>query len=128
MQITLLKAKLHRARVSEVHPDYEGSCAIDQRLLEAAHIREFEQVHVYNVTNGERLVTYAIVARPGSGTISLNGAAAHKAHVGDIIIIAAYAILTPSEADGTRPALVYLDGENRIVRIGSGIDTVVSDR
>ncbi|EQD80024.1 Aspartate decarboxylase, partial [mine drainage metagenome] len=114
MQITVLKAKIHRARVTEVHPDYEGSCAIDRDLLEAAHIREFEQVHVYNVTNGERLVTYAIAARPGSGTISLNGAAAHKAHVGDIVIIAAYAIVTESEAEARHPNLVYLDEKNKI--------------
>jgi aspartate 1-decarboxylase len=128
MQITVLKSKLHRARVSEVHPDYEGSCAIDRLLLEAAKIREFEQVHIYNVTNGERLVTYAIRARPGTGTISLNGAAAHKARVGDIIIIAAYATVSEPEADARQPDLVYLDEHNGIVRTGSRIEPPVSDR
>lgn len=114
MQITVLKAKLHRARVTQVLPDYEGSCAIDAALLARAGIREFEQVHVYNVTNGQRLVTYAILAPEGSGTVSLNGSAARAAVVGDVIIIAAYALLTPEEAGHHRPRLVYLDHENRI--------------
>ncbi len=128
MQITVLKSKIHRARVSEVHLDYEGSCAIDRLLLEAANIREFEQVHIYNVTNGERLVTYAILASPGNGTISLNGAAAHKAHVGDIVIIAAYAVTSESEARDFHPQRVYVDEQNQIVRTGPRISSIVSDR
>ncbi|MHB1543495.1 MAG: aspartate 1-decarboxylase [Gammaproteobacteria bacterium] len=128
MQIIVLKSKIHRARVSEVHLDYEGSCAIDRLLLEAANIREFEQVHIYNVTNGERLVTYAILASPGNGTISLNGAAAHKAHVGDIVIIAAYAVTSESEARDFHPQRVYVDEQNQIVRTGPRISSIVSDR
>jgi aspartate 1-decarboxylase len=116
MYLTVLKAKLHRARVTQVLPDYEGSCAIDAALLARAGIREFEQVHVYNVTNGRRLVTYAIVAPEGSGTVSLNGSAARAAVVGDVVIVAAYAIVTEEEAERHRPRLVYLDAENRIVR------------
>jgi aspartate 1-decarboxylase len=121
MLITTLKAKIHRARVTGIHPDYEGSCAIDQTLLDAAGLLEFEQVHLYNVSNGERLVTYAIVAPAGSGTISLNGAAAHKAAAGDLMIIAAYAVLTEAEARRFRPTLVYVDAENHMVRVGSEI-------
>ncbi len=128
MQITILKSKIHRARVTEVHPDYEGSCAIDSRLLEAAQILEFEQIHVYNVTNGERLVTYAIAARPGTGTISLNGAAAHKAHAEDIVIIAAYAGVSESEARDFNPELVYVNEQNQVIRTGSRISSTVSDR
>jgi aspartate 1-decarboxylase len=116
MQITVLKAKLHRARVTQVLPDYEGSCAIDAALLARAGIREFEQVHVYNVTNGQRLVTYAIVAPEGSGTVSLNGSAARAAVVGDVVIVAAYAIVTEEEAARHVPHLVYLDDANRVVR------------
>jgi aspartate 1-decarboxylase len=116
MQITVLKAKLHRARVTQVLPDYEGSCAIDAALLARAGIREFEQVHVYNVTNGQRLVTYAIVAPEGSGTVSLNGSAARAAVVGDVVIVAAYAIVTEEEAARHAPHLVYLDDANRVVR------------
>ena len=83
MYITLLKAKLHRARVTHSELDYEGSCAIDARLLDAAGIREYEQIHIYNIANGERFTTYAIRAEPGSRVISINGAAAHKASPGD---------------------------------------------
>ncbi len=116
MHLTVLKAKLHRAHVTQVLPDYEGSCAIDAVLLARAGIREFEQVHVYNVTNGQRLVTYAIVAPEGSGTVSLNGSAARAAVVGDVVIVAAYAMLTEEEAERHHPRLVYLDAANRIVR------------
>ena len=116
MYLTFLKAKLHRARVTQVLPDYEGSCAIDEALLARAGIREFEQVHVYNVTNGQRLVTYAIRAPEGSGIVSLNGSAARAAVVGDVVIIAAYALLTEEEAAQHEPRLVYLDEANRIVR------------
>lgn len=114
MFLTVLKAKLHRARVTQVLPDYEGSCAIDATLLARAGIREFEQVHVYNVTNGQRLVTYAILAPEGSGTVSLNGSAARAAVVGDIIIVAAYAIVSEEEATRHQPRLIYLDAHNRI--------------
>jgi aspartate 1-decarboxylase len=114
MQRTMLKSKLHRVNVTHSELDYEGSCAIDDNLLEAANIKEYEQIHIYNVTNGERFSTYAILATSGSGIISINGAAAHKASPGDIIIIASYAIYHEIELENFSPQLVYVDGDNRI--------------
>src|SRR6478609_7354976 len=93
MQLNMLKAKIHRATVTHAELHYEGSCAIDGRLLDISGIREYEQIHIYNVQNGARFVTYAIRAEEGSGIISINGAAAHRASPGDLIIIAAYAEL-----------------------------------
>jgi aspartate 1-decarboxylase len=121
MNLTLLKSKLHRVTVTHSERDYEGSCAIDLDLLQVAGIRENEQIHIYNVTNGERFVTYAIVAKSGSGTISVNGAAAHKASPDDIIIICTYANMTEVEADTFKPALVYVDNKNRIERTSNAI-------
>lgn len=121
MYMTMLKAKLHRACVTHSELHYEGSCAIDARLLEAAGIREYEQIHIYNVNNGERFSTYAIQAEPSSHIISVNGAAAHKASPGDRIIICAYANLDEKELADYHPALVYLDETNRIVRTGHAI-------
>lgn len=115
MQLTLLKSKLHRVRVTDAQLHYEGSCAIDEHLLAAAQIRPFEQIHIYNVSNGERFTTYAINAEAGSGTISVNGAAAHKAAAGDIVIIASYAMYSALEAANHAPRLVYVDERNRIV-------------
>lgn len=126
MQLTLLKAKLHHARVTHSELEYEGSCAIDGLLLDAAGIREFEQIHIYNKTNGERFTTYAIRAQEGSGIISVNGAAAHKAAPGDRVIICCYAILTQQEAMNFKPTLVYLDEHNRIVRTGRDIPVQVA--
>jgi aspartate 1-decarboxylase len=120
MDLTLLKAKLHRATVTHAEVDYEGSCAIDSDLLEKAGIREYEQIHLYNVANGERLITYAIRAEAGSGIISVNGAAAHRATPGDPVIICAYATLSEAEADRHEPTLLYFDadaGDNRIQQI-----------
>lgn len=114
MQLTLLKAKLHHARVTHAELEYEGSCAIDQGLLDAAGIHEYEQIHIYNLDNGERFVTYAIRAARGSGIVSVNGAAAHKAKPGHRVIICSYAVLDKSELSGFHPTLVYLDGANRI--------------
>jgi aspartate 1-decarboxylase len=126
MQITVLKSKLHHARVTHSELEYEGSCAIDSALLTAAGIREYEQIHIYNLANGERFVTYAIRAEQGSGVISINGAAAHKAAPGDRIIICTYAVLSEQEAVKFRPALVYLDADNRIVRQGNEIPVQVA--
>ena len=109
MQLTLLKTKLHRACVTHSELEYEGSCAIDGQLLEAAGIHEYEQIQIYNVTNGERFTTYAIRAEAGSQIISVNGAAAHKASPGDRIIICAYATLQENEVANFKPTLVYLD-------------------
>lgn len=115
MQLTLLKAKLHRACVTHSELEYEGSCAIDSNFLEAAGIREYEQIHIYNVANGERLITYAIRAEAGSKIISVNGAAAHKASPGDRIIICAYAVLDEDEVASFKPSLVYLNEKNEII-------------
>ena len=111
----MLKSKLHRVRVTHSELHYEGSCAIDDDLLEAADIREYQQIDIYNVTNGERFTTYAIRAQRGSGIISVNGAAAHKASPDDILIIATYAIYTEMELQKFHPQLVYVDGHNRIL-------------
>lgn len=114
MQRTMLKSKLHRVHVTHSELDYEGSCAIDEELLEAANISEYEQICIYNVTNGERFTTYAIRADRHSGIISVNGAAAHKAHPKDIIIIASYATYHEDELKNYSPQLVYVDHQNRI--------------
>lgn len=110
----MLKSKLHRVHVTHSELHYEGSCAIDENLLEAANISEYEQIHLYNVTNGERFSTYAILAERGSGIISVNGAAAHKAAPGDIMIIASYANYNELELQKFSPQLVYVDNYNRI--------------
>jgi aspartate 1-decarboxylase len=121
MHLTLLKCKLHRACVTHSEVNYEGSCAIDEELLGLAGIREYEQIQIYNVTNGERFTTYAIRAEPGSRVISVNGAAAHKAAPGDRIIICAYASMSEAEADSFKPSLVYLNEHNRVIRTGDAI-------
>ena len=115
MQRMMLKSKLHRVRVTHSELHYEGSCAIDQNLLDAADIREYQQIDIYNVTNGERFTTYAIRAQRGSGIISVNGAAAHKADPDDILIIATYAMYSELELQKFHPQLVYVDEFNRIV-------------
>jgi len=120
MKLTMLKSKVHRATVTHAELDYEGSCAIDQNLLDAANILPFEQLHIYNVNNGERFTTYAITAPRGSGTIGVNGAAAHKASPDDLLIICTYAELEASEAEHFKPALVYVDGENLITHTSHG--------
>lgn len=115
MQRTMLKSKLHRVYVTHSELHYEGSCAIDDDLLEAADIKEYQQIDIYNVTNGERFTTYAIRAQRGSGVISVNGAAAHKANPGDILIIATYAVYNEIELQNYHPQLVYVDEHNRVV-------------
>ncbi len=115
MQRTMLKSKLHRATVTHAELHYEGSCAIDETLLDAANIHEYEQIQIYNVTNGERFTTYAIRAARDSGIISVNGAAAHKANPGDLVIIATYAVYNELELARYEPELVYVDGDNRIM-------------
>ena len=115
MQRTMLKSKLHRANVTHSELHYEGSCAIDETLLDAANIHEYEQIQIYNVTNGARFTTYAIRATRGSGIISVNGAAAHKANPGDLVIIATYAVYNELELARYAPELVYVGEDNRIV-------------
>jgi aspartate 1-decarboxylase len=121
MQVTLLKAKLHRARVSHAELDYEGSCAIDSQLLDAAGMLDYEQIQIYNVTNGERFTTYAMRAEAGSGIISINGAAAHRATPGDIIIICAYCEMNAAEAMNHKPRLIYLNEHNKVARTSNAI-------
>lgn len=121
MQTTLLKAKLHRARVTHSELEYEGSCAIDGYLLDQAGIREYEQIQIYNVNNGARFTTYAIRAQNGSGIVSINGAAARHAAVNDIVIICAYAILNQAELQNYQPTLIYVNAENKIIRTGHHI-------
>jgi aspartate 1-decarboxylase len=116
MQLNFLKSKIHRATVSHSNLDYEGSIAIDEALLEASGIREFEQVDVYNINNGERLTTYAIKAERNSGIIGVQGAAAHKATQGDLIIICAYCVLDEQESKTFTPKKILVDSENKIAR------------
>ena len=121
MQLNLLKCKLHRARVTHAELDYDGSCAIDGKLLDLAGILEFEQIDIYDVTNGERFTTYAIRAEEGSGIVSVNGAAAHKARVGDRVIIAAYAQMDEAAARVYKPRLVYCNDDNGVARASNVI-------
>jgi aspartate 1-decarboxylase len=117
MQRFFLKSKIHRATVTEANLDYEGSVTIDADLMEAANIAEFEQVHVYDITNGNRIITYAIVGEAGSGTICINGAAAHKVHPGDLVILATYALFTEDEARQLKPKIVQVDSKNRLTAL-----------
>ena len=126
MRRQMLRSKLHRVHVTHSELDYEGSVAVDSRLLEAADIREYERVEVYNLQNGERFATYAIRAEPGSGIVSVNGAAARKADVGDIVIICAYAEVEEKELAGFKPRLVYVDAHNRITRTSNAIPMQVA--
>ena len=121
MQLNMLKGKIHRATVTHAELHYEGSIAIDGNLLDAAGMREYEQIHAWNVNNGERFVTYALRAEEGSGIISVNGSAAHRAQPGDLLIIAAFVSLTEAEAALHPPQLVYVDADNRIARTNTSI-------
>lgn len=114
MKLTMLKAKIHRATVTRAHLDYEGSVTVDRTLLAAAGILPYERVEIYNVTRGSRLATYAIEGEAGSGAVEINGAAAHLAGPGDLVILAAYSEMTPEEARSHEPRLVFVDGKNRI--------------
>ena len=114
MQLTMLKCKLHQARVTHTELDYEGSCAIDGELMDAAGILEYEMIHIYNIANGERFTTYAIRGEAGSRMISVNGAAAHKVNVGDRIISCAYGQIDADKAANHQPGLVYCDENNEI--------------
>ena len=116
MQRTMLKSKLHRVTVTQSELHYEGSCAIDQNLLDAADIKEYQAIDIWNVTNGERFSTYAISAERNSGTISVNGAAARKAAPGDLLIIASFAAYNEIELAKYQPDLVYVDARNRILK------------
>lgn len=117
MQRTLLKSKLHRVTTTHAELNYIGSCAIDENLLEAADILEYEAIDIWNVTNGERFSTYAIRAERGSGVISVNGSAARRVQVGDILIIASFASYNEAEVAAHQPKLVFADAQNRMVSL-----------
>jgi aspartate 1-decarboxylase len=115
MQITLLKCKIHRATVTDADLNYEGSVSIDPKLVEAAGLREFEKVEIYNCNNGQRFATYVIFGKDGE--ICLNGAAARLVHRGDLVIIAAYASMDEAEAAKHKPKLVFVDEQNRMKQL-----------
>jgi aspartate 1-decarboxylase len=117
MQRVMLRAKLHRVTVTEADLEYEGSCGIDEDLLDASDMREFERIELYNINNGERFSTYIIKATRGSGAISLNGAAARKAHVGDLLIICTYGPMSESDAKTFVPKIILVDDKNKIKEI-----------
>jgi len=110
----MLRAKIHRVTVTQCDLHYEGSCGIDENLLEAADIREFEKIELYDINNGERFSTYAIKGKRGSGEISLNGAAARRAHLGDLLIICTYGAMNDAEIETYQPKIVFVDGKNQI--------------
>ncbi|HEY3359647.1 MAG TPA: aspartate 1-decarboxylase [Polyangia bacterium] len=115
MRRTLFKSKIHRATVTHADLDYEGSVTLDADLMQAADVLPHEQVHIWNVTRGTRLVTYALEGPAGSGLVCVNGAAAHLAQPGDLVIIATFAEMDAEEAAAHRPTVVLVDGRNRIV-------------
>jgi aspartate 1-decarboxylase len=119
---SMLRSKIHRARVTDANLEYEGSITLDQDLIDAAFLLEYEMVHVLDVDNGNRLQTYVIKGGRGTGEVAINGAAARLVHRGDRVIILAYATLTEAEARTCIPKLVYVDGENRIVRVSPIIE------
>lgn len=121
MKQIFLNAKLHRVNVTQVELDYEGSCAVDINFLKAAGMQEYEKVDIYNVTNGERFSTYLILAEENSKTISVNGAAAHKVSLNDILIICTYSSLSENEVATHKPTLVYFDKNNNITDIKNSI-------
>ena len=122
MKINLLKSKIHRATVTDANLDYEGSIGIDSVLMEAAGIIEYEKVQVLNITNGNRLETYAIKESPSTGIICMNGAAAHLVNTGDIIIIVSYCSLNENELPDFKPTIVLVDNNNNIKKMSHSID------
>ncbi|PCJ15958.1 MAG: aspartate 1-decarboxylase [Gammaproteobacteria bacterium] len=126
MQSTMLKAKLHQARVTHAELEYEGSCAIDGELLEMSNIQEYEQIQIYNLDNGERFTTYAIRAENGSKIISVNGAAAHKAGPGHRVIICAYSGYSAAELINYKPRLIYLGEGNEVINTSNAIPVQVA--
>ena len=123
MYRTLLKSKIHRASATHCELHYEGSCAIDEDLLDAAGMVENEQVHIWNINNGERFITYAIKGQRGSGMISVNGSAARRASVGDLLIIAAFAQVPEDQVAAHQPQLVFVDEHNRQTELRHKVPT-----
>ena len=113
----MLKSKIHRATVIEADLHYEGSLTVDRNLMDAVGLYPYERVHIYNINNGERFDTYVIEGAAGSGMIGLNGAAARKGMVGDLVIVVSYALYTPEELAGYKPKIVVLDKGNQIKQV-----------
>ena len=120
---TLLKSKIHRVAVTQCELHYEGSCAIDEDLLDAANLVANEQVHIWNINNGERFITYAIKGERGSGMVSVNGSAARRASAGDLLIIAAVAQVHEDQVATHEPQLVFVDANNRQVELRHAVPT-----
>jgi len=120
---TLLKSKIHRVKTTHAELHYEGSCAIDEDLLDASGIVENEQIHIWNIDNGERFVTYAIKGQRGTGMISVNGSAARRVAVGDLLIIAAFAQVSEEELAGHKPKLVFVNDQNQQVELRDKVAT-----
>ncbi len=119
MQISMLKSKIHRAVITQAELNYVGSVTIDEELMEASGLYEYEHVHIVNVNSGSRIETYVIAGERGSGVICLNGAAARAGQKGDHVIIMAYADMTPEEIASHHPKVVFVDENNRIARVSS---------
>lgn len=122
---TMMTSKIHRATVTQADLHYVGSVTVDADLLDAADLLEGEQVHVVDITNGARLVTYTIAGERGSGVIGINGAAAHLVHPGDLVILIGYGQVTDAEARELRPRVVHVDADNRVVALGDDPAEVV---
>lgn len=117
MKRVMLKAKIHKATVTETNIDYEGSLTLDENLMRAADLIPYEQVHVYNISNGERFITYLIRGKKDSGIVVVNGAAAHKVKSGDKLIIASYTLMEDEDIDFFIPKILIIDGKNKIKKI-----------
>ena len=117
MLLHFLKCKLHKATVTETDIDYNGSISIDEDLMKAADINEFEKVDIYNITNGNRFTTYVIKAPSGSKKIGINGAAAHLVNIDDRVIICAYCTINKNEIDSIKPTVIQLDQQNNILNV-----------
>ncbi|MGH1543115.1 MAG: aspartate 1-decarboxylase [Arenicella sp.] len=121
MQRTMLQAKLHRVKTTQTEVGYEGSVAIDTALLAAADIKEFQQIHIYNIDNGERFTSYAVPAEAGSGTIAVLGAAARRVAIGDLLIICTYSDYSEEEVANHDPHMIYVDDNNAITHTHNGV-------
>jgi aspartate 1-decarboxylase len=127
MNRTMLKSKIHRATVTDCDLHYVGSITVDRDLLEAADIREHEQVHGVDVDNGARIETYTIAGEPGSGTMQLNGAAARLVHRGDTIIVISYASYDADELERYEPRVVHVDAGNRILDVDTAVASLLTE-
>ena len=116
LKLDILKSKIHRAVVTEANLDYIGSITLDPNLMDAANLREYEKVHVLNITNGNRLETYVIKGGVGSGEVCINGAAAHLVAEGDLVIIVAYCSMSHEEASTFKPSIVFVDDQNNLLK------------